>query len=92
MGLKRVLYSKTHENSERADMPTQMKKIDEENISFDICVKGNDMVKSLFAMTPYYWRTSREDAKKLDFIDDLETKIDMKLTVYKNTEAAKERT
>ena len=92
LGLKKVLYSQIHENGDRADMPVIMEKVSEENISFDICVNGNDNVKALFAMTPYYWRTSREDARKLENLEELKTKVDMKLTVYKNTLSAKERT
>jgi len=43
-------------------------------------------------MTPYYWRTSINDAKKLDNIDILNTEIDMTLTVYRKNASVKERT
>ena len=83
MGLKKLLYSEVHENNERADMPKNMEKIKEENIRFDIRVEGKEAVLALFEMTPYYWRTSRDDAQKLDSVDFLDTEIDMILTVYR---------
>ena len=92
MGLKKLIYDEAHENTERADMPQHMELIDQKNIKYSIRVEGNEAVKNLFAMTPYYWRTSQKDAEKLDSIDSLETEIDMLLTVYRNNRSSKERT
>lgn len=92
MGLKKLLYAQVHENNERADMPKEMEKIKEENIRFDIRVEGREAVADLFEMTPYYWRTSRSDAEKLDGADILETEIDMTLTVYRKALSTKEKT
>ncbi len=92
MGLKTLIYDKAHENTDRADMPQFMEKVKQENIRYDIRVEGKEAVKNLFAMTPYYWRTSQKDAQKLDSIDHLDTEIDMNITVYRNKKASKERT
>lgn len=85
MGLKRMLYPETHENKDRADMPQAMEKVCEERVCFDISVQGNDAVRALFGMTPYYWRTSQEDAQKLDNTDKLDTEIDILISVYKKS-------
>lgn len=90
MGLKKALYAQVHENNERADMPKDMEKIKEENIRFDISVEGREAIAALFEMTPYYWRTSRSDAQKLEGIEVLNTEIDMTLTVYRKNESARE--
>lgn len=92
MGLKKALYDEVRENNERADMPKDMEKIKEDNIRFDIRVEGKEAISDLFEMTPYYWRTSINDAKKLDNIDILNTEIDMTLTVYRKNASVKERT
>ena len=92
MGLKKLIYDEAHENTERADMPQHMEMIEQKNIKYSIRVDGNEAVKNLFAMTPYYWRTSQKDAQKLDSINSLETEIDMVLTVYRNNKSSKERT
>jgi 23S rRNA (guanine745-N1)-methyltransferase len=90
MGLKKLLYSEVHENNERADMPKLMEKVKEENIKFDIRVEGKEAIGNLFEMTPYYWRTSKNDAQKLDSIEALDTEIDMMITVYRKNASTKE--
>ncbi len=83
MGLKKALYQTTYENDQRADLPKNMSLVFEEELKYDISVKGNQNVKNLFAMTPYYWRTSQSDAKKLEGIDELQTEIDIIFSVFK---------
>jgi len=82
MGLKRVLYAETHRNSVRADLPHGLAPIDEVRVKYRITVEGKDAIANLFTMTPYYWRTSPEDAAKLAGIESLETEVDVLLTVY----------
>lgn len=88
MGLKRKLYDNAHENDERADLPRELELVCEERLRYDILVEGNENLKNLFAMTPYYWRTSQEDAEKLDSIEKLKTEIDVKFSVYKKESKA----
>ena len=82
LGLKKVIYDDVHTNTERADMPSDMIKIAEKRVRYSIDVIGNADVKSLFAMTPYYWRTSPQDAQKLESVDALTTEVDVVLSVY----------
>ncbi len=82
MGLKRVLYDTAHQNTARADLPKGMTQVDEKRVRYDITVEGNEAIASLFAMTPYYWRTAPEDARKLAGLSRLETEVDVLLTVY----------
>ena len=49
-----------------------------------ITLTDNAQIMSLFAMTPYYWRTSPEDAEKLSAINELSTEVDIIISVYKN--------
>ena len=84
MGLKKAIYSVAHTNSERADLPVSMRKLDESRVSFSITLTDNSQIMSLFAMTPYYWRTSPEDAEKLAGINELSTEVDIIISVYKN--------
>lgn len=82
MGLKRAIYDVAHENDERADMPKDMKLLEQRRVKFGITVKGNTSVMNLFAMTPYYWRTSASDSEKLRDIEALETEVDMMIAIY----------
>ena len=83
MGLKRALYDTAHINGERADMPQKMNKIDEIRVSYTIRLESNGDIKNLFAMTPYYWRTSASDVDKLTDINELDTDVDIIISVFK---------
>lgn len=83
MGLKKVLYDNIRENDVRADLPKQLEFLHEERLKYAITVNGNKNVMSLFAMTPYYWRTSQNDIKKLEQTENLDTEIDIIFSVYK---------
>ncbi|MBR2353820.1 MAG: methyltransferase domain-containing protein [Clostridia bacterium] len=82
MGLKRAIYDQVHENDGRADLPHELKKVDERRIFFEIQVEGRDALQNLFAMTPYYWKTSKEDGEKLQKLTSLTTTVDMIIGVY----------
>ena len=82
MGLKRAMYDNIRENDGRADMPQNMRLLEEKRVRFDITVEGQDDIQKLFSMTPYYWRTSREDSEKLRTLDSLRTTVDMVIALY----------
>ena len=90
MGLKQQLYDNIYENDERADLPKGMELLAEETLSYEISVKENQNIKNLFAMTPYYWRTSLDDAKKLDNLEELQTQIDIIFSIFKKKVDGKE--
>jgi len=83
MGLKNVLYDTPYLNPERNDLPKKMELVEKRNLHPTISVKGTDMIRALFSMTPYYWRTSPSDSKKLDGLDTLETELDFDIYVYR---------
>jgi len=82
MGLKKVLYDNPYENPGRADLPTKMKLVDRQRVHTEITVTGSEMISALFSMTPYYWRTSRDDKEKLTQLDTLVTELDFDLFLY----------
>ncbi len=82
-GLKEVLYADAHINTERADMPQAMQEIRRERMNYSIKLCGQEQIMSLFSMTPYYWRTSEADARKLEKLEELNTEVDIVISVYK---------
>ena len=83
MGLKKVLYDTQYLNPERNDLPKEMTLVEKRTLRTTISVKGNDMIRALFSMTPYYWRTSPSDSQKLDGLDVLETELDFDIYIYR---------
>lgn len=88
MGLKRLLYEDTYLNPQRNDLPTELTLCQKRNLKTEITVEGNEMIRALFSMTPYYWRTSESDRAKLNGVDRLNTELDFDIFVYRK-EAAK---
>lgn len=83
LGLKKAIYDNIHENDARADLPNALSLILEKELSYELSIFGNENIKNLFEMTPYYWRTSQDDAKKLDGVEKLTTEIDILFSVYR---------
>ena len=83
MGLKRAIYDETYENAARADMPKSMRLLTERRVRYDIHLDSTEQILNLFSMTPYYWRTSEEDKKKLEGLSLLYTPVDIIIAIYK---------
>lgn len=83
MGLKQAIYDETRENDGRADLPTQMELIKEIRVSYDTTVRTQSAIENLFAMTPYYWRTSPSDCEKLKHFEELKTAVDVIIAFYR---------
>ncbi len=83
LGLKRVIYTEAHKNESRADLPQNMLLVNESELKYNITVNGNENIKNLFAMTPYYWKTSPSDVEKLNSVDTLKTEVHMIFSIYK---------
>ena len=81
-GLKDAIYKTAHVNTERADLPERLIKIDECRVTYSIELCSNEHIMSLFAMTPYYWRTSVSDGEKLKTLNTLVTEVDIIISVY----------
>ena len=81
--LKKAVYETPYKN-EVSDMEINgFKLVKSEDVHDKINLCTNEDIKSLFAMTPYYYKTSESDRKKLDNIDTLETTTEFRVAVYK---------
>ena len=81
-GLKSILYSSPYSNEEKILSYKNFNLVSIENLKYDAQIFGNDTIKSLFTMTPYYHRTSLEDKAKLEHIDSLNTIIEVNFLIY----------
>lgn len=84
IGLKKAIYSTTYTNTDRADIPVGMSLIGERTLKYDITVEGNSVIKDLFSMTPYYYRTSRADLENLEGLERVETPVEVRIGIYAN--------
>ena len=82
-GLKRVLYDNVYPNEEKFLKFDGFELISIENLKYDATIEGNDIISSLFTMTPYYHRTSLSDKEKLSRIEILNTTIEVNFALYR---------
>ena len=85
-GLKKAVYDVPYKNAVRADLPRGMELLREHRISYTAHLSSNEQIRALFSMTPYAFRTSREDMAKLDAIEALDTEVDVTVSVYRKSE------
>ena len=53
------------------------------NILYGINLDNNQDIISLFKMTPYYYKTSKEDTEKLLKLETLTTTVHFAIEIYK---------
>ena len=82
-GLKSAIYDSVYANEERADLPKNMKLVEKHALTYFIHLDNSESIRSLFSMTPYSYRTSREDMQKLLALTALDTEVDVEISVYK---------
>lgn len=79
--LKKVLYDTPYKNAPRADAPTQMKRLAAERLAFDMELDAAAL-QSLFAMTPYFYRTPQAGRARLAALTSLTVGAQIDVTVY----------
>jgi 23S rRNA (guanine745-N1)-methyltransferase len=76
-GLKAILYDEVYLNEPSEHKNELFDNISVENLSYVTEVSGNEIINSLFTMTPYYHRTSLADKEKLSKVDSLTTTVEV---------------
>ena len=80
--LKRVLYETPYQNEPRADAPRHMELLSQERLSFKMSLDAKAL-QALFAMTPYFYRTSAKGRAGLDALEQLSVGAQMDISLYR---------
>lgn len=83
MGLKRAVYDTPYANEVDRSVPQGFELFERDELHEKIELKSNADIQNLFAMTPYYYKTSRADQQKLDKIEQLTTEIEFGVDIFK---------
>ena len=83
MGMKQVLYDTPYENEENDLSLDGFELLQKDTVSYETVIRGNESIRALFMMTPYYFRTSREDAEKLYALSELKTEVETDFFVFR---------
>ena len=80
--LKRVLYDTPYQNEPRADAPSHMERLSEERLDFSMELDASAL-QALFAMTPYFYRTSAAGRARLDALERLTVGAQVDIALYR---------
>lgn len=84
--LKCALYDKPYKNKPELRDESLFSLVDFKELKYSIDLDGKDDIFSLFTMTPYYYKTSADDAKKLLTLPKLTVTAHFGIEVYKRKE------
>ena len=82
-GMKKVLYETPYENEVRDPTLDGFLLEEEHRVENQVVIQGKGDIGALFAMTPYFYRTSSEGRARLEALDCLETELSFRLLVYR---------
>lgn len=82
LGIKEQVYDSPYLNDEKLPETNFLQLAHVEKISSAITLRCNEDIQSVFQMTPYYYRTSESDKKKLENCDTLETNVEFVVAEY----------
>lgn len=81
-GLKCVLYDVPYENKPNVYGLRKFEKLGEEQLSYSVTLASQEDIQNLFAMTPYFYKTSEEAKKRLESLETLETECSFVIETY----------
>ena len=81
--LKKAIYDKPYKNKPEIRNDELFSLIESVELKYQITLKSKDDIYNLFTMTPYYYKTSKEDTKKLLKLESLTTTVHFAIEIYK---------
>lgn len=82
--LKKAVYDVPRKNPTDTERVEGFSLVDSCELRFSIKLECNEDIQDLFAMTPYYYKTSASDQAKLEGVDSLEVTAAFGLRLWRN--------
>lgn len=83
--LKQAVYDTPYKNKPENTELDGFRLLKEQTIRKEIQLSSNEDIKNLFMMTPYYYKTSASDQRKLDDLKTLTTETEFLILTYKKS-------
>ena len=80
--LKCALYKEPYKNKPEKRNDELFKLVSQKEIKYKINLTEKEDIENLFKMTPYYYKTGREDAERLLSLPSLETTVHFGIEIY----------
>ncbi len=82
-GLKCALYEEPYKNKPEKRNDELFELVSENEIKYEIQLEDSEAIGNLFKMTPYYYKTGREESEKLLSMTELKTTVHFNVEVYR---------
>ncbi len=80
--LKCALYNEPYKNKPEKRNEELFELVSVNELKYKIKITDKEDIANLFKMTPYYYKTGREDAQKLLSLNELETTVHFGIEIY----------
>lgn len=80
--LKCALYKEPYKNKPEKRNDELFRLVSEKEIKYKIKLTEKEDIENLFKMTPYYYKTGREDAERLLSFESLKTTVHFAIEIY----------
>ncbi len=81
--LKKAIYKEPYKNKPEIKNDELFALVDSKELKYNITLETSEDIFNLFTMTPYYYKTSKEDTKKLLKLETLTTTVHFAIEIYK---------
>ena len=81
--LKQAVYERPYKNEVKGYRLEGFRLLEKRELSFELRLDSQEDIDSLFQMTPYYYKTSRQDQERLSRLSKLETTAQFELLLYR---------
>lgn len=81
--LKKAIYDTPYKNEVKPYELRGFEFIESCRVSYGMALDNSEDIRSLFSMTPYYYKTGKKEQERLNALSSLEVRADFELLVYK---------
>lgn len=81
--LKAAIYDKPYLNEVPSAEIADFKFVKSSQIKAQIRLDSNEAVQNLFKMTPYYYKTGKDDQQKINGLEQFSTQAEFEIRIYK---------
>ena len=81
--LKSAIYDEPYKNKPEIKNEDLFTLVESRELKYNITLTTKDDIYNLFTMTPYYYKTSKQDAEKLFQLETLTTTVHFAIEIYK---------
>lgn len=82
LGLKTLIYESPYLNKEEDISYNGLKEADKIKVDFDLTLKSSEDILSLFAMTPYFWRSPKGAEEKIKNTSELKDRAEFYVLIF----------